>query len=185
MGSEAGVVVQKSRSPRTQERVSVCGELRMVWPRRGIDHRDGKNPVARNFRGSLLWLFSAVLCTSLTWPNGTCSSTNPLGAADGAHLLVPGFLTAGERQSNPPSAACPAESIKAPVSTHILKTGGLQLPAAVLFSDCCLKTLRNPTFSAQALRRHRNPVPNLLILLRGVPNSHPDIFPLLLQGRLA
>jgi hypothetical protein len=135
-----------------QER-SICGEC-CGWSGRGIDRRDGKNPMVRDFRGSLLSLPSAVLCPALTWPKGACSSTNPQGAAGRPHpSLVPGsgLLMPGETQYNTPSAACPAETIEAPPDlTPILKTGEIQLPSAVLFSDRCLKTLRNPTSSAQA-----------------------------------
>jgi hypothetical protein len=69
---------------------------------RGTDHQDGTDPIACNSSGFLLWLFSAVLCPTLRWPRGTCSSTNLHGAADGAYPLTgAGAVVLEETQSNP------------------------------------------------------------------------------------
>lgn len=58
--------------------------------------------MACNSRGFLLWLFSAVLCPTLRWPRGTCSSTNLHGAADGTHSLTgTGAVMLEAAQSNP------------------------------------------------------------------------------------
>ena len=67
-----------------------------------------------NFGGFLLWLFSAVLCLTLSWPRRVVV-TNLHGTPRWAPSTGTWAMTLGETQSNPPSlvSSCPAGCIKA------------------------------------------------------------------------
>lgn len=74
--------------------------------------RAASNPLTCNLSGFLLWLFSAVLCPTLSWPMGDSLVHKLTRARLRGSLASPGRAgTPGERQSNPIVFSCPTECV--------------------------------------------------------------------------